>query len=235
MKRWAIFYYGLCFLPLNAVGQLGYEDLKTMLVVRDLERESRPSRAAAGGPELEGDPYYGTSWCQGSITLYRENKTFKLPKIKFDMLNYGIDLLFDNNLKSLDGSLVQTFEFSDSLTNLPHRFVNGKDFTRESIPISGFLEILCWGKLDVYALTETTLLRPNYNTAIGSGSENYQIVKKRVLLYGPGAELRPLSKKELTKIWREREVEMKNFQKINRLNLSKDRDLLLMVDYFNTL
>jgi hypothetical protein len=223
-------------LPLNAVGQVSNEDLKTMRIVSDLERESRPSRSGVMGPEVEGSQYYSPSWNAGSLTLYRENKTYELKGLKYDMLNYGIDILFDKGVvKSLDGNMVQTFEYKDSLTNLPHRFVNAKEFTREGAPIRGFMEVLCWGKVDVYSFTETTLLRPNYNTAIGSGNQNYVISKKRVLLYSPGTELRPLNKKDLTKIWAEREVEMKKFQKVNKLNLSKERDLMLMVDYFNTL
>jgi hypothetical protein len=206
-----------------------------MSIVRDLERESRPFRSGNLGPEVVGDPYYASNWSSGSVTLYRENKTYKLPEIKFDMLNYGIDLILDKNFKSLDGNLVQSFELIDSITGISHRFVNGKDFTRDGVPIRGFLEILCWGKLDVYAFIETSLLRPNYNTAIGSGSENYQVAKKRFLLYSPGTELRPLGKKELTKLWSETDAQMKEFQKVNHLSLSKDRDLLLMVDYFNTL
>lgn len=235
MRIFVVVLFVLGFLPLYVVGQTGYEDLKTMRLVGDLERESRPFRSGGNGPEVEGSPYYSSSWNSGSLTLYRENKMYELKGLKYDMLNYGIDILFDKNVKSLDGNMVQTFEYKDSLTNIPHRFVNGKDFTRNGTPIRGFLEVLCWGKIDVYSLTETTLLRPNYNTAIGSGNENYVISKKRVLLYSPGTELRPLSKKELTKIWSEREEEMKKFQKVNKLNLSRERDLMLMVDYFNTL
>ncbi len=207
-----------------------------MRVLGDLERESRPYRSAVNGPEVEGDPYLWTTWSPGSVTLYRENKTFELAGLKYDVLNYGLDVYFDaDKIKSLDGNLVQAFEYRDSLTQLPHRFVNAKDFTREGVPVKGFLEVLCWGKVDVYAFTEATMLKPNYNMAIGSGSKNYIISKKRVLLYSPGNELRPLSKKELSKIWSERESEMNRFQKVNKLSTSRDRDLMLMVDYFNTL
>jgi hypothetical protein len=224
------------FLPYAAVGQVSNEELRTMRVLGDLERESRPYRSAVNGPEVEGDPYLWTTWSPGSVTLYRENKTFELAGLKYDVLNYGLDVYFDaDRIKSLDGNLVQAFEYRDSLTQLPHRFVNAKDFTRDGVPVKGFLEVLCWGKVDVYAFTEATMLKPNYNMAIGSGSKNYIISKKRVLLYSPGNELRPLSKKELSKIWSEREAEMNRFQKVNKLNTSRDRDLMLMVDYFNTL
>ncbi len=235
MNRYVLAFFVVIFLPLNVVCQISNTDLKTIMIVRDLERESRPSRNEASGPGVQGDPYFTTSWCAGSITLYRENKVFKLPKMKYDMLNYGIDILLEDKLKALDGSVIQSFEFVDSASNLPHHFLNGKEFARQGVPIRGFLEVLCWGKLDVYSLVETTLLRPNYNTTLSAGSEDYQIVKKRTMLYSPGTELRVMNKKELSKIWAEREVEMKKFQRINKLNLSNERDLLLMVDYFNTL
>lgn len=235
MNRSVLIFFVLVYIPLNAVSQISNTDLKTIMIVRDLERESRPSRSAASGPGVQGDPYFTTFWCSGSITLYRESKMYKLPKMKYDMLNFGIDILLEDKLKSLDGSVIQSFDFLDSLTNMPHRFLNAKDFTREGVPISGFLEVLCWGKLDVYVLNETNLLKPNYNATLSSGSEDYQIVKKRTLLYGPANALRPMNKKELAKIWAEKETEMKNFQRINKLSLSRERDLLLMVDYFNTL
>ena len=235
MKRFLGTYLFCLALPLSAVCQTSNADMRTLAIVRDLERESRPGRSARLGPQVVGDPYFSPNWCDGSVTLYRENKTYKLPEIKFDMLNYGIDLIIEKNFKSLDGSLVHSFEITDSITGIPHRFVNGKEFTRDGVPIRGFLEILCWGKLDVYALVETSLLRPNYNTQIQSGSENYTVSKKRIILYSPGTELRPMNKKEVSKLWSEKEVQMKEFQKVNKLSLSKDRDLLLMVDYFNTL
>lgn len=219
-----------------SVAQVSNEDLKTIMIVRDLERESRPSRAPDTGPVTEGDPYFTPYWCSGRITLYRENKSYDLSAMKFDVFNNGIDVLFDKSvLKSLDGGLVRAFEYKDSVTNLPRRFVNGRDYTRDGTAITGFLEVLCWGKVDVFALTTATLLKPNYNVTLGSGSPNYQIVKKRVLLYGPGTELRPLNKKELKLIWAEKEAEMTKFQKVNKLNPSRDRDLMLMIDYFNTL
>lgn len=207
-----------------------------MRILGDLERESRPYRSASAGPEVEGDPYLWSTYSAGTITLYRDNKTFDIPAFKYDLLNNGIDVLFDKDkLKSLDGNLVQSFSYKDSLNQLPHRYVNGKDFTREGVPVHGFLEVLCWGKIDVYALVDATLLKPNYNMAIGSGNANYQISKKKIMLYSPGTELRPLSKKELQKLWSEREAEMTKFQKVNKLNPSRERDLMLMVDYFNTL
>lgn len=219
-----------------SVAQISNEDLKTTMIVRDLERESRPSRSANLGPDLEGDPYMTRYWNQGRITLYRENKTYELSAIRYDVYNNGIEVLFDKNtLKSLDGKLVQSFVYTDSMTSLPRSYVNAKEYTRDGVALTGFLEVLCWGKVDVFSYTTISLLRPNYNTAIGSGNPNYQLIKKRALLYGPGAELRPLNKKELTKIWAEKEPEMTKFQKTNKLNLSRERDLMLMVDYFNTL
>lgn len=225
------------FLPYAAVGQVSNEELRTMRILGDLERESRPFRSnSSNGPEVEGDTYLWKNWSPGSLTLYRESKTYPIAGLKYDVLNYGLDIFFEaDKIKSLDGNLVQSFEYKDSVTQIPHRFVNGKDFTRDGAPVRGFLEVLCWGKVDVYAFTEATLLKPNYNVAIGSGSKNYQIFKKRVLLYSPATELRPLSRKELEKIWSERSAEMTKFQKINKLNPSRDRDLMLMVDYFNTL
>lgn len=222
-------------LPCLVVGQVSNDDLRSMRVMQDLERESRPFRGGATD-EVEGDPYLWTRWSPGSVTLYREDKFYEIPGLKYDVLNHGIDVMFDKErLKSLDGDLVKEFEYKDSLTQLPHRFINAKAFTRDGLPLKGFLEVLCWGKVDVYSYTEATLLKPNYNVAVGSGHKNYQISKKKSLLYSPGVDLRPLNKKELTKLWSERATEMNKFQKINKLNTSRERDLMLMVDYFNTL
>ena len=54
-------------------------------------------------------------------------------------------------------------------------------------------------------------------------------------MYSPGIALLPMNKKELVTLWKEKQSEMNSFQKINKLSLSNERDLLLMVDYFNTL
>lgn len=235
MNRYIVVLLFVTLLPLIAVGQVSNEDLKTMLIVRDLERESRPSRSPITGPEVMGDPYYSPSWNPGTITIYKDEKTYSLSSIKYDMLDFDINVLIDGKLNSLKGNLVKSFNYTDSLTEVTHRFVNGSDFTFEGAPLRGFLEIMCWGRLDVYSFTEASLLKPSFNRALSAGNENFQIVKKKVLLYGPGVDLRPLKKKELTKLWKAKEVQMNEFQRINKLKLSKDADLLLMVDYFNTL
>ena len=235
MNQYLIVLLFVVLLPLNAVCQVSNEDLKTMLIVRDLERESRPSRSANTGLLVVGDTHYSPTWDSGSITLYREDKTYKLSAMKYEMLDFSLDILIDGKLKSLTGDHVKSFDFADSLTGIPHRFVNGKDYTRNDVPIHGFLEILCWGKLDVFSFTEVSVTDPNYNVILNTGSENYHVNKKRTLIYGPGVDLRPVSTKELTTLWDERAEEMKKFQRINKLRLSSERDLLLMVDYFNTL
>lgn len=226
-----------CVLLVNAIPILGQsnQDLNTILIVRDLERESRVSRGTTTGPRLVGSPYYSDAWNNGTVVLYAENKSYKLTGIKYDMVNFGLDVLVDGKSKFLGGNHIKSFEYIDSVTNLPHRLLNGKDFTLDGAPIHGFLEILCWGKLDVFAFTETSVTEPNYNVILNTGSENYVVKKKRTLVYGPGVDLRPMNTKELTKVWNERAAEMKKFQKINKLRLSTERDLLLMVDYFNTL
>jgi hypothetical protein len=226
----------LAILPRIVAGQVSNEELKAMRIASDLERESRPFRSGSVGPEVDGDPYLWAHWGPGSVTLYRESKTFPLPGLKLDVLNHGIDIFFEpTKIKSLDGNLVQTFEYRDSLTRVPHLFVNAKDFTREGTPLRGFLEVLCAGKVNVFAYVEATLLKPNYNMAIGSGNKNYQISKKRTLFCSVGPELLPLKKKELSKLWGEREAEMARYLKVNNLNYSRERDLILMVSYFKDL
>lgn len=222
-------------LPFVAVGQVSNQDLRTMLIARDLERESRLSRGSDVGPNVEGDPYLSATWNTGNLTLYAENKTYRVELLKYDLINNSIDVMLERSIRTLDGNLVAAFEYADSLTNLPHRFLNGKDFTYNGTPITGFLEVLCWGKVDVYQITKASVLRPNFNPAVGSGNMNFQIVKKKSLVYGPAQTLRELDKKELAQLWKEKEEAMKLFQKTNKLNPSKERDLMLMIDYFNTL
>ena len=226
--------YVLFVVAIPVFGQSN-QDLNTLLIVRDLERESRVSRGTDTGPRMVGDPYYSDAWNSGTVVLYAENKSYKLTGIKYDMLNFGLDVLVNSKSKFLDGNHIKSFEYLDSITRLPHQFINGKDFVRDGVPIHGFLEILCWGKLDVFSFTEVSVTDPNYNVILNTGSENYHVNKKRTLIYGPGVDLRPVSTKELTEIWDERAEQMKKFQKINKLRLSSERDLLLMVDYFNTL
>jgi hypothetical protein len=183
-----------------------------------------------------GDPYLTGAWNAGTITLYRNSATYAAPKFKYDVFNNGVDILLeDNSIRSLRGDVIQSFLYSDSLTHAPHRFINAKGFTLEGHPLSGFLEVLCWGKVDVYAFVEVANLKPARETGVRTGNRMYEITKSRVLVYSPGTELRQLDRRELSRIWSEREAEMMRFQKVNKLDPSREGDLMLMIDYFNTL
>ena len=140
MKSCCLLFLGCLLLTTTLLAQSGNEDLKTQLIVRDLERESRPARSVPTGPKVIGDPYLTTYWNKGTVTLYREDKTFNLTAIKYDVANFTVDVLINKEQRALDGSIIRTFHYTDSVTQLPHHFVNGKNFERDSVPIRGFLE-----------------------------------------------------------------------------------------------
>lgn len=235
MKQVLIILYLISSLPLSAVCQLGNEDLRTMMIVRDLERESRPFRTKDNGPGVTGDPYYSPFWNKGSVTIYREEKKFELPAIRYDVFHNSVEVQVGTIPKSLDGKLVRSFEYADSVTNQVHRFVNGRDFELDGAPLTGFLEVLSFGKLGLYSYTTMTLLSPNYNKALVAGREDYHISKKTNLLFGSGKTLIHLTKKDLAKAWGEQAPAMQKYQKVNRLTLSSERDMTFLFEYFNGL
>lgn len=113
--------------------------------------------------------------------------------------------------------------------------MNEKDLPIDPKPGSGFIEIVCTGKLSLFAQLTCSVLQPNYNAALGSGNEHFAISRKRNFYLVAGSAITIANWKQVKKKWRSKKSEMEAYKKKHGLSLSREKDLIQLINYFNSL
>ena len=181
-----------------------------------------------------GDNYLNKEWNQATFLLYRSEKMIEGYPAKFDIQSDLFEVKTNNGIKILDNSKVKNVVWIDSLTSLPHYFVNGKEYRIEGVPSTGILEIVVDGIFPLFKKTELFVKEPTYNVAFDVGSRDKKIFQKEIMYYGKDKDLmRVKNKKDVLAAAGGRATEVEAFVKSNKLNLNKETDLKRVFEFLN--
>ncbi len=181
-----------------------------------------------------GDNYLNKEWNQATFLLYQSEKMIEGYPAKFDIQSDLFEVKTNNGIKILDNSKVKNVVWIDSLTSVPHYFVNGKEYRIEGVPSSGVLEILVDGIFPLFKKTELLVKEPTYNIAFDVGSRDKKIIQKEIIYYGKDKDLiRVKNKKDVLAAAGSRAAEVEAFVKSNKLNLNKETDIKRVFEFLN--
>jgi len=181
-----------------------------------------------------GDNYLNKEWNQATFLLYQSEKMIEGYPAKFDIQSDLFEVKTNNGIKILDNSKVKNVVWIDSLTSLPHYFVNGKEYRIEGVPSTGILEIVVDGIFPLFKKTELLVKEPTYNVAFDVGSRDKKIFQKAIMYYGKDKDLmRVKNKKDVLAAAGGRATEVEAFVKSNKLNLNKETDLKRVFEFLN--
>lgn len=181
-----------------------------------------------------GDNYLNKEWNQATFLLYQSEKMIEGYPAKFDIQSDLFEVKTKNGIKILDNSKVKNVVWIDSLTSLPHYFVNGKEYRIEGVPSSGILEILVDGIFPLFKKTELLVKEPTYNVAFDVGSRDKKIIQKEIIYYGKDKDLiRVKNKKDVLAAAGDRAAEVEAFVKSNKLGLNKETDIKRVFEFLN--
>ncbi len=181
-----------------------------------------------------GDNYLNKEWNQATFLLYQSEKMIEGYPAKFDIQSDLFEVKTNNGIKILDNSKVKNVVWIDSLTSLPHYFVNGKEYRIEGVPSTGILEIVVDGIFPLFKKTELFVKEPTYNVAFDVGSRDKKIFQKEIMYYGKDKDLmRVKNKKDVLAAAGGRATEVEAFVKSNKLNLNKETDLKRVFEFLN--
>lgn len=182
-----------------------------------------------------GDNYLNKEWNQATFLLYQSEKMIEGYPAKFDIQSDLFEVKTKNGIKILDNSKVKNVVWIDSLTSLPHYFVNGKEYRIEGVPSSGILEILVDGIFPLFKKTELLVKEPTYNVAFDVGSRDKKIIQKEIIYYGKDKDLiRVKNKKDVLAAAGDRAAEVEAFVKSNKLGLNKETDVKRVFEFLNS-
>lgn len=190
-------------------------------------------------PGTVGDVYLTPDYRIATFWLYDENRVAQGFATRLDLQRNEFDIYMGkgNGVKALAGSKVKTLVLSDSLTKTPQYFVNGQEFKdKDGAPFVGFFQILSEGELTLLKLTTVTFKPADHNPTHYTGSKDNRFIKRTTLFYASGATaLEMPNRKGILRLMESRKAEIDKFIKVNEINISIERHLVALFDYYNSL
>jgi hypothetical protein len=185
-----------------------------------------------------GDSYLDTHWKKSTILLYEKDKLIQGFPSRYDIYLDELEINARNGIKVLKGDKIKSFVWFDSSTNVPSYFVNAKDFKNEdNVPLTGFFQVLSDGANPLLKKTDIHIRKATYNVALNVGSQDDKILKKDdfYLLKGSNVFEIPSSRKKLLPLFGDRAEVMEKFIKENSLSTTKEDDLKIIFNQYNSL
>jgi hypothetical protein len=190
-------------------------------------------------PATVGDVYLTPDYRITTFWLYDDSKVAHGFAARLDLQRNEFDIHMGKGggVKSLSGTKVRTLVMADSLTRTPQYFVNAQEYKNEDgVPFLGFFQILSEGELTLLKLTRVTFKPADPNPTHYTGSKDNRFIKRSELFYASGTSAAELpGRKGILKLMESRKAEVNNFIKINEIDLSSERHLAALFDYYNSL
>ncbi len=189
-------------------------------------------------PGTVGDVYLNPDYRMASFWLYDDNKVAQGFAARLDLQRNEFDVyLGKGNIKALPGNRVRTMMWADSLTKTPQYFVNAQDYkNKDDVPYIGFFQILSEGEISLFKLNTVTFKPADHNPTHYTGSKDNRFIKHTELFYAKGKSALELpNRKGILKMMESRKEEVDKFVKVNELNLTVERHIIALFDYYNSL
>lgn len=183
--------------------------------------------------ELEGSPYEIKAFTPGSL-FDKDNLVKKNTMLRYNIFADEIEIK-DDPAKEEYFALLKSPDYSAKISNNTYVFVP----LSGSVEKGGYFIVLSMGnKYDLYKKMEVTYHRPVYakssydkdKPASFTNSAVYYLVDKGGTLY----EL-PASRSKIAKVFANRKKEIEGYIKSNQLNLNDEKDLIKLVNFYNSL
>ncbi|AEI48701.1 hypothetical protein Runsl_2289 [Runella slithyformis DSM 19594] len=176
-----------------------------------------------GYTEIEGSPYLNDAWSRGSVKAKNNGKTYELAKMRYDL--YKDELEYEENQKP--------YRFSKEITE----FSTNDGVFRSGFPAidpltdRNFYQVLYDGNVK---LLKHTSVRIQTEKLYGSATQTKRFMKDEALyLFKNGAITRlKKDKKTLLEALGDKQAELETFIKEQKLKLSKDEDILRVVEKY---
>lgn len=176
-----------------------------------------------GYTEIEGSPYLNDTWSRGTVRAKHNGKTYELTKMRYDA--YKDELEYEENQKPYRfGSEITEFVTNDGI------FRNGFPIY-ESLTARSFYQILYDGKVK---LLKRTTARVQTEKLYSSATQTKRFIKEESLYLFKNGILTRLKKdkKSLLEALGEKQDELDAFIKDQKLKLSKEEDILRVIEKY---
>ncbi len=183
-----------------------------------------------------GDVYLAKSWNTATILLTDSEKTIEGYPVRYNIQDINLEINTQNGIKVLDSKRVKSMVWIDSLTRQPHYFVNASSYKEEGAPLSGLVEVLVDGEVPLLSKFYLEIVKPTYNVAMGSGSKDTKIYKRKVAYcLSAGSLIKIKTKKDVLAVSEKHSAEIASYISDNHLKANDQADLIQIFTKLNEL
>lgn len=181
--------------------------------------------------DVSSDHYLDKKWNMATVLLYESDKMIEAYPVKYDVIGDALEIKARNGIKKLDARKIKSIVWLDSITSSPSFFINGKEYVRNGVPFSGFVEVMSDGPMPLLKKTNIWAKRSTYE----SETEYEMVYSTTQYFYSKGKEAYKVgSKKNLLAAFGDATGEIESYIRINKLDVSKPKDLQKTFEYYNS-
>lgn len=183
-----------------------------------------------------GNSYLNEKWNRTTLLLYDVEKMLQGYSTRYEISEDMFEIKGSTEVKVLDGKRVKSFVWLDSLTRVPHYFVNGRDYkNEENVRLSGFFEVLTEGEMTLLKKTLVLVKQPTYNDKLDMGRRDTRIEKKNHFYYRDKDTIRelPTTKKKLIPVFGDKAQAVEEFIRQNKLSPNDADHLKAIFEHYN--
>ena len=183
-----------------------------------------------------GNSYLNDNWRRTTFLLYDVEKMLEGYHSRYEIGQNQFEIKTTDGIKVLNGKKVKSFVCMDTLTKVPHYFINGLDYeNEENVRQSGFFEVMTEGSLTLLSKMQVSVKEPTYNEKLDMGNPDTRILKKTRYYVIANHKLKevPSSRKKFLPLFGEHAPAIETFIKTNKLSLDEASHLKAIFEYYN--
>ncbi|MEQ8244092.1 hypothetical protein [Fulvivirga sp.] len=185
-----------------------------------------------------GSFYYSPEWARGNVQL-SQSRLLSNQILRYDTYNNTIELksIKTNRVLLLLCNDVISFDMTDS-SGFNHKFINSNKFPsieeKNARSLDGFFEILVDDEfIKLLSKTTTSILKSNYNMALGVGEKNDAVIKtESFYIFRNNSLLEvPKRKRVFLEYFSSEENKLAEFMNEEKLRVTDKEDLIKLVKF----
>lgn len=228
----------LCFLAVGFLYAIPLFAQESPLLIKN--RLDRISSIKAGGSPIEGfdnrmagvkgNPFLFDDWLRGKV-LFDNGEEAEDLQLNFDLHNNLLEVKTKREIKVAKPEQVQSVKIY--LPDETKKFIPVLDYsTTDNEKAEGFAEVLYDGTIKLVKKTLVKVHKPSYRPSHDVGNYDYEIRKKEKIYLLEESILKEIKRKPDFGKWTKK---VRAYSKQNGLRAWKEEDLILMVQYYDSL
>jgi hypothetical protein len=180
------------------------------------------------------DFYLTKHWNVSSILLYGAEKPAEGYRTKYDGKNEWIEISTRSGVRVMDCGQIKKLVSIDSVTGIATHFINAKEFDQSAIKLTGLVELLVEGKIQLLKKTILSVRKPDYNPALAIGNRDEKIDRHESFYADVDGKLAKIkNNKDMISLRGKNKDAFSKFNRANKLNARREGDLKRMVEFMN--